>query len=122
MSQSSQSVCARIQIMAPKSTDPTFFEDGNLFIDVYPEFEIRTTRRLEELVDINKINIDDVLAFTVPRTPKNDIEFGDFANLNKTAFLFKPLKVQVFVGGHVLAQSLLHVQSSTEINQSYSLQ
>lgn len=122
MSQNSWSVCAKIHILNPKSSDADFFENGCLFLDTYPEFEIRTTRRLEELIDINKLNVDQVLAFDLPRTPKNDIELGEFADLNRTNFLFKPIPVQVLIGGEVLTHSSLHVQSSTEINQSYSIE
>lgn len=118
--QSSYSICAKIQVLNPKSSE--FLENGVLFLDTYPEFEIRTTRRLEEIIDISKISVDAVIAFDLPRTPKNDAELGDFVNPNILNFDFAPIPVQVIEGGQVLPQNLMHVKECSERDKTYTIE
>lgn len=116
--QPSQSVCAKVQILNPKSSINR--QDGLCILDPYPGFEIRTTRNLEQLTILNKIQVDEVIPFIVPRTQKNDLELGDFTNPNKASFDFKPIPVIVTVGDQVLHQNLLHVLRCNERDQTYS--
>lgn len=118
--QSAWAVCARIQVINPKSSQ--YLEDGVLFLDTNVEFTIPTTRKLEEIIDINKISIDQVIPFDLPITEKNKAELGDFMNPNVANFDFKPIPVQVIIGSEVLTHTLLHVRETSEAEKRISVE
>lgn len=117
MGRHNQAICARIQVLEPKSSE--FDDNGLILLDTGSDFQVRTTRKIEQLIEFDKINVDQPLGFSIPRTRKNDSELGWYVNPSLNNPTFDPIKVQVIVGGYVLQHTLLHVVNCSERTQTY---
>lgn len=120
MGRHNQNICAFIQILEPKSSE--FLDNGILKLDADSDFQVRTTRKLEELIEFDKISIDQPLDFSIPRSRKNDSELGWYVDPSLNNPAFKPIKCQVVIGGYTLQHSLIHVVSCSEKEQRYEVE
>lgn len=109
-------MCVRIGIRKNNYYPPYYddVKDSYEYLDLYEDFSLRLTKRLEELTDINTIKTDNVLGFSVPATPKNDAFLKYYVLPNRKDPEYDGIPVLVTSGSHAFTQDRLYVLSRTK--------
>lgn len=81
---------------------------NGLYLDLDSDFQLRLSKVLEELFDINKIRVDGVLGFGIPSTPTNDLVLRQYV-LPTRVGVAPPLNVYIYIGSRILPNTELHV-------------
>lgn len=90
------------------------FNDNILFLDTDRQFTVELEKGIQELTDINKINIETVLGFSLPKTLKNLCLLGREGNFDAIDQSETDFDICVSSGGNDLVQNKLRVVSITE--------
>lgn len=88
--------CVRISIFATNNVPPIYRDGDVLVFDTTPDFDIKLSRYVEEMTNLNKIKVDGVLGFDLPSTPKNDTVLKKYVDPHNSTTKKTPLTVQVW--------------------------
>ena len=76
------------------------FTDEDLYVDLFPDFDLRETKQVTELTEFDKLKFNIVLGFDISDTPNNRRIFKTFFNPNILDNNFDAVEVDVLVGSH----------------------
>ena len=115
--------CVRIIIPFPNPSLPTQYRDGDgrVSLDLSEKAALRISKSLDELSDVAKIKLDEVLGFDIPTTPKNRHLLHEQIGVARYNNPFSGINVLVEVGSTFLNHSRLYVQSYVEGNYDVEL-
>ena len=82
----------------PQTLPGEFYSDGQVFLDVFDDFDLRLSKYLEQLTILNKITQQASISTPLPRSPKNRIllERFEINNLNQEP---DPVRIEVIKEG-----------------------
>ena len=103
------SYCLRIELQATPAIIPEFhLSDGKFVFDTDESFDVRASKKLEQL-EVGQITIENVIGFSLPASPKNNLVLRKFVTPNGIDQNFDPIPVVIIAGSRSLRQTLLYV-------------
>lgn len=113
--------CYKIQYKGDTSNmslNANWFENQNLqsviYLDTDDQFEVELEKGVQELSDINKINVETVLGFSLPKTLKNICLLGQDVDFDSIDLPLQDHDICVSSGNNDLFQNKLSVISIEE--------
>ncbi len=116
--------CLNIQVVTPPDgTRPFMMEGGRFYLDLSPESNVSLSKKIEQL-EVTGIQIESVLGFELPATPKNNWLLRAKVLPTVLDQTNDAVRVRVFIGGRVLRQTSMYVISfnNSETNPTYSVE
>lgn len=108
-----------IEILNPNklAKESQFSTDGT-FLDLPDDFDLRFTKFLEELTDINKITKESALTFSVDYTELNDALFYEYRYGSKSSEYYD---IRLIFGSETMVFNRLHFKNLSDPTRQYEL-
>lgn len=114
--------CLKIQVLDSITGVPErFYEDGKLYLDLSRNFILELSKKLSELSQLDTINTEAAIEFSLPYTPKNNIIASFVRNHNRIGNEYSPLSVLAQEGSvnHQTFSELIFTGAS-DVNRLFS--
>lgn len=103
-----------VEYLGPCTNEDSTPTDEDLYLDLFPGFDLRETKQLTELTEVDTLKFSFTLGFDIPNTENNFNILKTFFNPNVLDNQYNEIEVEVTTGSHVLTESELYVKKCTK--------
>lgn len=122
VTQSSGSGTMQATALGICATEDSAISDEPIYLDLPVDFDLRETKVLTELTEVDTLKFNYTLGFEIPNNPHNFNALKTYFNPNVLDNQYNGIQVDVLVGSHYVSESYLYVKKCDERSDSISVE